>query len=190
MLDVRIATKMAGFDYQELGGIGIHQTSTGDPEVAGLIDESSRTIFISHQQKAKVRRFTAAHEIGHAMLHEFNGAMHRDRSSEIMGPKRDRCEKEADEFATLFLMPAKLVEARFLETFYTKPFVLTNETAFALGFSNTKELLRKYPTRRALAKLLASTERFNFVNIQSLADQFSVSTETMAIRLEELHLIE
>ncbi|MCD1649292.1 ImmA/IrrE family metallo-endopeptidase [Marinobacter adhaerens] len=190
MLDVRVAAKIAGFEYQELGGIGIHQTSFGDAEVAGLIDESSKTISISHQQKAKVRRFTAAHEIGHAMLHEFHGAMHRDRSSEIMGPKRDRSEQEADEFATLFLMPAKLVEKRFLEIFYTKPFILTNETAFALGFSNTREFFRKYPNRRSLAKLLASTERFNFINVQSLADQFGVSTEAMAIRLEELELIE
>jgi len=189
MLDVRVAAKIAGFEYQELSGIGIHQTGDGDSDVAGLIDESSKTISISHQHKAKVRRFTAAHEIGHAMLHEFHGSMHRDRTIDMMGPKRDRFEKEADEFATLFLMPAKLVKARFLEIFYTEPFVLTNETAFALGFSNARELLQKCPTDRALAKLLASTERFNFVNVQSLADQFGVSTETMAIRLEELNLI-
>lgn len=190
MLDVRVAAKIAGFDYQELGGIGINQTNAGGSEVAGLIDETNKTISISHQQNARSRRFTAAHEIGHAMLHEFNGAMHRDRPLENKGPKRDRFETEADEFATLFLMPANLVGARFMEIFYTKPFVLTNETAFALGFSSTRDLLKKFPTRRALAKLLASTERFNFVHIQSLADQFGVSTEAMAIRLEELDLIE
>lgn len=190
MLDVRVAAKLAGFEFQELSGIGVHQTVAGDAEVAGLIDPENKTISISRQLNPKSRRFTAAHEIGHAVLHDLRGSLHRDRSDEILKPKRDRVEKEADEFATLFLMPAKLVEARFLEAFYNKPFTVTNQTAFALGFTNVKELLRKHPTRRELAKLLASTERFNFINRQSLADQFGVSVVAMAIRLEELGLIE
>ena len=44
-------------------------------------------------------------------------------------------------------------------------------------------------SRRDLAKLLADSESYNGVRFISLANQFRVSTTTMAIRLEELELV-
>jgi Zn-dependent peptidase ImmA (M78 family) len=189
MLEPKIVANLLGFSYQEESGIGIHQTSDGDAEVAGLIDDSAKAIYVSHQLKSKPRRFTAAHEIGHAALHDLQGRMHRDRSEDFQRPRRDQKEREADRFATYFLMPENLVVARFLEIFHIRPFQITSETAFALGLKNANELAKKCRTRRELARLLASTERFNFEHFESLANQFHVSTEAMAIRIEELGLV-
>src|SRR5690554_1745442 len=189
MLEPKVVANLLGFSYRDESGIGVHQTSDGDADVAGLIDDGAKTIYISPQFKSNVRRFTAAHEIGHAALHDLHGAMHRDRPDEHQRPKRDSKEREADRFATYFLMPENLVVARFLETFYARPFEITSETAFALGFKNANELARKYRTRRELARLLASTERYNFEHFKSLANQFNVSAEAMAIRIEELDLV-
>lgn len=189
MLDPKVVANLLGFSYHEESGIGIHQTSDGDSEVAGLIDDNAKVIFISHQLKAKPRRFTAAHEIGHAALHDLQGTMHRDRPEDFQRPRREQKEREADTFATYFLMPENLVVARFLEIFHTHPFEITSETAFALGFKNANELARKCRTRRELARLFASTEHFNFEHFVSLANQFHVSTEAMAIRVEELDLV-
>ena len=189
MLEPKVVANLLGFSYRDESGIGVHQTSDGDADVAGLIDDSAKTIYISPQFKSKVRRFTAAHEIGHAALHDLQGAMHRDRPDEQQRPERNPKETEADRFATYFLMPDNLVVARFLEIFYSRPFRITSETAFALGFKNANELASKCRTRRQLARLLASTERFNFEHFESLANQFKVSTEAMAIRIEELALV-
>lgn len=188
MLDPKVVANLFGFSYHEESGIGIHQTSDGDADVAGLIDDSANAIYISPQFTPKIRRFTAAHEIGHAALHNLQGAMHRDRPDESQR-QRDPKEREADRFATYFLMPENLVVARFLEIFHNHPFEITSETAFALGFKNANELARKCRTRRELARLLASTEHFNFEHFVSLANQFHVSTEAMAIRIEELGLV-
>lgn len=189
MLDPRVVANLLGFSYRDESGIGVHQTNDGDAAVAGLIDDSEKTIYISAQFKPKVRRFTAAHEIGHAALHDLQGAMHRDRPDDHQRSKRDSKEREADRFATYFLMPENLVVARFLEAFYARPFKITSETAFALGFKNANELAKKCRTRRELSQLLASTERYNFEHFESLANQFNVSTEAMAIRIEELDLV-
>src|SRR5690554_2052564 len=189
MLEPKVVANLLGFSYRDESGIGIHQTSEGNADVAGLIDDSAKTIYIFPQFNSNVRRFTAAHEIGHAALHDLQGAMHRDRPDEQQRPKRDPKEREADRFATYFLMPENLVVTRFLEIFYARPFEITSETAFALGFKNANELARKYRTRRELARLLASTERYNFEHVKSLATQFNVSAEAMAIRIEELDLV-
>ena len=189
MLEPKVVANLLGFSYRDESGIGVHQTSDGDADVAGLIDDSAKAIYISPQFPSKIRRFTAAHEIGHAALHDLQGAMHRDRPDESQRLKRDPKEREADRFATYFLMPENLVVARFLEIFHSRPFEITSETAFALGFKNANELARKCRNRRELARLLASTEHFNFEHFVSLANQFHVSTEAMAIRIEELGLV-
>jgi Zn-dependent peptidase ImmA (M78 family) len=44
-----------------------------------------------------------------------------------------RIEVEANKFASLFLMPAKLVAARFSEVFRITPFVLTEASVFRVS---------------------------------------------------------
>lgn len=59
------------------------------------------------------------HMIGYALLHR-EARMHRDKaidgSDQQAGP-RDRIEYEADKFASVFLMPEKLLRTRFKHVF-------------------------------------------------------------------------
>jgi hypothetical protein len=69
-------------------------------------------------------------------------------------------------------------------------FELNDTTAFALDPSGTKNLLQGKKSLRDISRILAKTESFNGIHFRSLADQFYVSVEAMAIRLEELVLLE
>lgn len=189
MLDPTVALKLVGYEYQLVDGLGQYRGDGGLLEVAGLIDRSSRTVRISSQFPNSVRAFTGAHELGHAILHTHTSGVHRDRPMNGATLSREKSEIEADKFATFFLMPAKLVRSRFAELFRENIFLLSDDSSFALAGISLSELRRKYKTRRDLSRLLASAERYDGRHFPSLATQFRVSTETMAIRIEELALL-
>lgn len=185
LLSPALALNHLGFTYQVVDALG--QFSDGGKliEVAGQINKENRTVQISSQFGRSVRSFTAAHELGHAVLHAADG-LHRDRPLSGVSGRRERVEYEADKFAALFLMPKKLVTAIFERSFGHAPFILDENTEFALyGSSGTRRSI----SLRSLSMTLASTTRFNGVNVTPLADQFGVSVQTMAIRLEELSLV-
>lgn len=190
LLSPGIVAELLGYQYVETSGIGQHDTPDHTSEVAGMIDNEQKTISISGQFRSAPRRFTAAHEIGHAVLHRQEGVIHRDRPIDHSTPNRPITEYEADKFATYFLMPEKLVRDRFTSLFGEPPFHINNETAFALERAPQQAVRKKYPTVSLLAKVLASTEQYNFEHFPSLARQFRVSETAMAIRLEELGLIQ
>jgi Zn-dependent peptidase ImmA (M78 family) len=158
-------------------------------EVAGLIDNSKSEVQVSRRFSPDIRRFTIAHELGHAILHSSSG-LHRDRALDGAGAAREPREAEADLFASYFLLPEKPLREAFERMFLTQRFVLTEETAFALTSKSLDVLQRRCRTARDLARILASAEYYNGVHFDSLARRFGVSTEAMAIRLEELGLIE
>lgn len=189
LLDPEIALRLVGYDYSVEDGLGTHIVRGGHIEVAGLIDRANKRVHISRQFPMNVRTFTAAHELGHAVLHTGFGGLHRDRPLDGASISRDASEWEADKFATFFLLPEKLIKARFASLFGTDFFELNDDTSFALSGSSVAEVRAKCPTRRDLARLLASAERFNGRHFNSLAVQFHVSVESMAIRLEELALL-
>lgn len=59
------------------------------------------------------RRFTAAHELGHALLHRDRmGRFRKDVSIDEVGDDHDGMEKEANQFAAELLMPAEVCHAR------------------------------------------------------------------------------
>lgn len=159
-------------------------------EVAGMIDGDSSKVRISRQFSSDVRNFTAAHELGHAVLHPANG-LHRDRPLDHAGlsSSRDPMEQEADKFASYFLMPGKLVIKYFEEIYGIAPFSLTEETFFALDPTGALEASGKIKLVRDLSRLLASAEQYGGAHFTSIANRFRVSKEAMAIRLEELELI-
>lgn len=189
LLDAPVALGLIGYEYQLADGLGQYRGAGGMLEVAGMIDQSSMLVKISCQFPRDVRAFTAAHELGHAMLHGTAGGVHRDRPLNGAFLSREISEIEADKFATFFLMPAKLVRSRFAQIFMTNEFSLDEGTSFAIAGIAGSELQRKCKTRRDLSRLLASTERYNGRAFPSLAAQFRVSVETMAIRIEELALM-
>ena len=86
-------------------------------------------------------------------------------------------------------MPEKLVRARFEQAFKTPVFVLNEETVFALNAGDLEALRATVSEVRDLSRLLARATQYDGVQFYSLAEQFGVSAETMAIRLEELKLV-
>ncbi|MEJ1469641.1 MAG: ImmA/IrrE family metallo-endopeptidase [Candidatus Sedimenticola sp. (ex Thyasira tokunagai)] len=191
LLDPEIAIRMSGFEFEMADTLGEYSSDGRQVAVAGIIDQSTKSVRISRQLPHNTHRFTAAHELGHALLHE-GMHMHRDRpldSNQQTGSSRDRFEVEADKFATYFLMPEKLVRERFRQTFLCDQFTLTEESIFALDPSGSLNLMQKHKTPRDLAWILATAEGYNGKHFHSLASQFRVSKKAMAIRLEELQLI-
>lgn len=188
LLDPALALKQIGYDYDLVDGLGQYRHDGRPIEVAGVIDRTSRTVRISRQLPYHVRAFTAAHELGHAVLHAATG-VHRDRPLDGSVLSRDTMELEADKFASYFLMPEKLVRARFAGNFGTDHFTLSEATAFALLRCGLADAHKKCKTLRDLSRYLASVERYNTRQVAPLAGQFRVSTEAMAIRLEELGLL-
>ena len=190
VLDPFLALRCIGFRAELVDSLGQHLWGHEYLEVAGTIDASERTVQISRRFEASVRKFTAAHELGHALLHDAQG-LHRDRALDGTEPgiPRDRTEWEADVFATYFLMPEKQIRAAFEHAFKARVFELNEETAFALTAGDLEALRATLSKVRDLSRLLARTTQYDGVQFYSLAEQFGVSAETMAIRLEELRLV-
>lgn len=69
-------------------------------------------------------------------------------------------------------------------------FVLNENTVLAIRAGNVVALRNRCQNVRGLARLVASIDYYAGTSFNTLAKIFSVSTETMAIRLEELGLIE
>ena len=190
VIDPAKALELLDFDFFLEEELATYDSDQGQVQVAGVINGDTRTVHVSKKFPMSVLSFTTAHELGHAVLHEISGPMHRDRAINGEAISKDPIEREADKFASYFLMPGKLVKARFIEIFRTESFSLTEDTAFALSCSSLMEVRKKYKTLRHVSRLLAGTKSYGGRNLYSLADQFRVSVEAMAIRLEELNLIE
>lgn len=188
MLAPSFALELLGYDFDLEETLGHYHENGRLIEVAGLIDNSTKRVRISGQFPNSVRAFTAAHELGHAVLHEARG-LHRDRPLDSVKLSRDIVEFEADKFATNYLMPRKLVRDRFVGLFGTEGFIFDEDTAFALVQKSLPEFNSKYKNLRDLSRLLADVEYYNGRRFISLASQFRVSVEAMAIRLEELELL-
>ena len=188
ILDPIRALEFIGYDCDLEETLGQFHVDGKLVEVAGTIDRLSKRVHISRQFQHNIRSFTAAHELGHALLHETSG-LHRDRPLDGTAISRNTVEREADKFATFFLMPRKLVQSTFKQFFLTDNFSINEATAFALGLGDYETLNKKCKTLRQLSRVLASVERYNGLQFTSLANQFRVSIEAMAIRLEELELL-
>lgn len=188
ILDPLVAFRLIQYDIDTEQNLGEFIIDGKRIEVAGMIDITAKKVRISRQPKPNIQRFTAAHELGHAMMHIEKG-LHRDKPVDGITKSRDYKEFEADKFATFFLMPSKLVRETFRRYFLTEMFTLSEATAIALGFDSCDEALKKCNNLRTLSKFIAGATRFNGRHFDSLAIQFGVSNEAMAIRLEELNLL-
>ncbi len=190
ILNPEIVIKTIGYEFTADLPLGQHTVNGKIFEVAGLIDNQSKKISISTQFPITTQRFTAAHELGHALLHE-QSILHRDRALDgsLNLPVRDKTEFQADKFSTYFLMPKKQVVKIFSSIFLTNKFQLSEITSFALSVDGS-DITEECSNLRALSRILAATEYYNGKPFPSLSKQFNVSIEAMAIRLEELRLLE
>ncbi|MGJ8676066.1 MAG: protein kinase domain-containing protein [Akkermansiaceae bacterium] len=191
MLDPKVVYRLLGLRLERRVTLGSFTVKGQNFEVAGQIDQNERKVSISEQFDPQVQNFTQAHELGHAMLHT-QPILHRDRSmnSSLTTLENSPEEYQANKFASYFLMPSKQVLAKFESIFGVTKFTLNSKTVEALTLGKVREFHAEVTGQRELARHLAGTKRYGTRHVNSLADIFGVSIEAMAIRLEELKIVE
>ncbi|TCN88826.1 ImmA/IrrE family metallo-endopeptidase [Shewanella fodinae] len=182
ILAPEIAIREMGYEYTLESSLGQYVEDGKEFEVAGLVDVERNQISLSQVFPPDVMYFTAAHELGHTILHP-GLSLHRDRPVTGSEKRRSSKEREADKFATFFLMPKKQVLEAFTERFFTNEFILDETNSFYLGKTCNFSKIRD------LSLMLASTSSFAGESFIPLSRYFHVSDSAMAIRLEELGVI-
>ena len=189
--DSILAIRLLGYVVERHGELPELVGEGGRSRVAGFIEDKHQVVGYSDSFPKETRLFTLTHELGHLLLHH-PVPYHRDRPLDAgrrLG-KRNRKEWEADQFAKYYLMPAKLVRKYFLETFDDDGLSLHEGTSAALYQASLSDVRTVWTNRRNGARMVASAKRFNGHPIIPLHSIFGVSIEAMAIRLEELDLID
>lgn len=187
LLKPRLAANLLGYEYLEQPIPDWPPTSR--TRIAGLVDPRNMQVVVSNEFDMAVMRFTGAHEIGHIVLHPPQTLL---RERPMDGPRlgrQDYRERHADIFASLFLMPEKLVRAAFKGTFRIEPpLQIDDDIAYLLSPDNPEEILYAESGSLVPMRRLA---RFSppLSNFRPLHEQFAVSVTAMAIRLQELGFI-
>jgi IrrE N-terminal-like domain len=187
MCDPAAACQLLGLKYLPDQHLGMY----GGTATAGILDRARKAVLLSSRQRFEALRFTAAHEVGHFILHP-GQVMFRDRSlSSHGGEGRPRVEWEADVFAASFLMPPKLLVQAFRARFPTQEPPLTNTGTVCFNLSvREAQYLESLPAgSREFALAVARSEFFAGEHFKSLAQLFCVSPTAMAIRLQEMGLV-
>lgn len=182
--------KVLGYKYFSMDDIILENSETYG-NIAGIIDQRDKLVLISKQYNSSIQNFTTAHELGHAILHT-ELVMHRDKpldGSKQLG-RRNKKEIQADKFASYFLMPKKQLLNEFKARFLTEKFIIDDISAFNLIKAGVGKLRADCNDVRGLAIKLANAKRYDSTSFKSLSELFNVSTVAMAIRLEELNLLE
>ncbi len=195
MLNPMAATQILGITYIEVDdlGCGHYQFGRSNMLVAGLLDRQSRKIAVATRFGKECGRFTAAHEIGHWLLHP-NEKAHRDRSingSIMSAGNRPPMEREADYFSASFYMPERLLMTKFEDIFGKQSFIFDEAAASALKISSSDLEAHLFPDKNSLERefALARCTSYKGRHFYSLAEQFGVSAAAMAIRIKEFGLI-
>lgn len=199
-LDVRLVVELGlGVRFEEPEEVpvaAVVPAGSVPVQTAGFIDRERHRVVVARKFQADYRRFTAAHEVGHWVLHpEFK--YHRDRplkGGERLSASRSVEEREADAFAAELLMPGNYVRRFYVERFLNAihASALDENVVFWLADSrpsgghspNFASLGRRYWALRA-----ATCSAFNGHNFEPLTRRFGVSPTAVAIRLEELGLV-
>ena len=179
-----------GYDYVNKDGFGGLDENGNTKEIAGLIHQSNSLVVISNKFPVPVQRFTAAHELGHALFHDYP-TMHRDLPADFAQSNVVKLptERVADRAATFITMPRRFVIREFKARFGQAPFVVDENSTFFLTQGNIAQLRSEVKSSRGLAKKLALSRSYGHNYFDSLTEYFGVSTQAMIIRLEELGLV-
>lgn len=91
VLDPSVGLEAIGYVCQQVPSLGRFSVGGDEFEVAAVIDERKNEVKVSGENRLDILRFTTAHELGHALMHESDG-LHRDRPVGEAGqnPNRDR----------------------------------------------------------------------------------------------------
>lgn len=105
-------------DYLRREGVAVEDVGNPDDSLAGFVFTAGRVgwAFVSAADVLARRRFTAAHELGHFVLHRTTmGRFRADTDATLQdadGEVADRMEREANRFAAELLMPADICRQR------------------------------------------------------------------------------
>jgi Zn-dependent peptidase ImmA (M78 family) len=111
-------TRGAVADFLRREGVPVPDLGGQAEVVAGFLFTAGRVgwAFVSAAEPLPRRRFTAAHELGHFVLHRETMGRFRAETGETLqeadGDAADQMEREANRFAVELLMPADLCRAR------------------------------------------------------------------------------
>lgn len=190
LIDPAIALGAKGFTVDSDRNLGEMWDAGSHARVAGIVDQEKRAVRIAVGLEEQERRFTTAHELGHVILHPWMTGLHRDRA--VSGPmvRRSSLERDADSFASCFIMPAKLLLRRFRDKFGMDVFRLNEDTVYGLRLGTIDQAQRRIRDRRAVALAVATANSFMGISFEPLSKFFRVSPTAMAIRLEEVGLVD
>jgi len=87
-------------------GLTLHITNM-DNLLGAVVPEGNGGVLITSQRSPAIQRYTAAHEIGHWVLHA--NQLQVDGEAEVLGRPSSEMEREAQLFAGYFLMPPTLL---------------------------------------------------------------------------------
>ena len=193
LLEPEVAAKFLGIKFEARPGLGRFGERGQQFEVAGYIHREAGLIAVSQQFPDEVLRFTGSHEIGHWVIHPDRISTHRDRPVKGLlkdGAPRPLHEQEADRFAACFLAPSKLLRKAFIARFHRAPLTVDDSVAFWLAPDDPESLFGVESESPDLALALATARSYGNKHFNSLSSLFRVSVPTMAIRIQELHLID
>ena len=192
-LHPQFAVERLGYRYEERGDLDLELRLVGTQKVrkrapcSGLLDRNNRLVAVSERSSPQERRFSAGHELGHLVLHPDMEAAHRDRPvrpDERLPPR----EREANSFSACYTMPQKWVINDVKTKFGQVPIVVTEDWIWHLDPADYE---RFYEVRfkDELAMALATCSNRGGDHFLSMKDEYDVSAEAMAKRLQELSLI-
>lgn len=188
--DPEMAAYVRGYEYRE-GLVDDVGSRAGRYELAGFIDRRRRLIAVSDSFNPQIRRFTAAHELGHLELHP---GLHHHRERPMAGPTEpseptDPIEREANHFAGCFLVPRRQLILAFHASFGLEYLNLTDTVAYELVHTSFQALLAADPRSLSFERVVAQAQRFRGRQFEPLHKLFRVSATTIAIRLRQANLV-
>ena len=192
-LHPRYAATVLGYDFQVRGDLDAELRSVDAAAarkrgvITGLLDRDERVIAVSERYSPEEQRFTGAHELGHLVLHPDLPTMHRDRNDR---PTRDPLERDANQFAAAYLMPAKWIRDDILDKFGECPLRVNDTLAWWLDREDPERFLHADRKRDVdLALAVASCTSLGNGHFCSMHNEYGVTAQAMAWRLIDLEVI-
>lgn len=206
-LHPKYAFEMKGFTYEERPDLDLElrvvgtQVSVKRSVIAGQLNRRDKTVYTSDSSTPEVKKFTAAHELAHLVLHD-NVIEHRDRPYRGQRSRRSDREREADVFAAAYLMPPRWVANDLSRRFggfgrYPHapclrdrlPIVVDERLAWFLDSEDWERLLTPDADIERSRAMSVCTNVGNG-HFCSMSEEYGVTPPAMALRLVELNLIE
>lgn len=192
-LHPRYAAAYLGYTYEERPDLDLELRAVGGEAsrvhvVVGLLDRGRKSIVVSERQPQEQRRFTGAHEIGHILMHPQMDTLHRERPVRP-GAVRPPLERQADEFAGVYLTPRAWLERDLERRFGRAAVALDERLAFWLDRNDPERFWREGASDLEAELAMSVCTTTGNGRFDSLAGAYGVTPFAMAVRLKEVRAI-